>query len=397
MKKNWIYIPIIIVLTTLAAGCGATMDFPPISTAIPLSDPVDGSPKASSALIPPDNPIYLPPGFQISVFADGLSSLKRMALGPDGDIYVTEFDTGRVLRLPDKDGNGIVDAIEVAAEDLIEPSGLAFYNDGSMFVAETTRVLRFYDPDKDGYYQEWEVVVAGFATGGNTDRPIIFGPDWKNFYISYGSSCNVCREHDQRRASVMRFGVDGTNPKLFSTGLRNVTGMDFTPNNNILWAANIERDGIEGNILPETIYTIYIDANAGWPYCHAGRIIDPELGRRGSCDEDLLIPAYEFESHSKPTDILFYSGDQFPEVYETDLFVALHGSGEGNSAAGYKIVHISLGKDDDTRLIQDFAVGWLLEDGSPWGSPTDILLGEDGSLYVSDDVNGVIYHITYSK
>jgi glucose/arabinose dehydrogenase len=192
----------------------------------------------------------------------------------------------------------------------------------------------------------------------------------------------------------MRFAVDGTNPTMFSTGLHNVTGMDFTPKNSILWAANIERDGIGGNILPETVYAIYIDATGGWPYCHAGRIIDPELGRRGSCDEDLLTPAHEFESRSKPTDIMFYKGNQFPEKYETDLFVALHGSGEGKSAVGYKIVHISLGKDD-TRLIQDFAVGWLLEDGSPWGSPTDLLLGEDGSLFVSDDVNGVIYQINY--
>jgi glucose/arabinose dehydrogenase len=194
----------------------------------------------------------------------------------------------------------------------------------------------------------------------------------------------------------MRFGIDGTNAKLFTTGLRNVVGMDFTPNNNILWAANIERDGIAGDVPPETIYAIYIDANAGWPYCHAGRIVDPELGRRGSCDEDLLTPAYEFKAHSSPTDIVFYDGDQFPDVYETDLFVALHGTGEGKSAAGYKIIHISLGKGD-TGLVQDFAVGWLLEDGTPWGSPTDILVGEDGSLYVSDDSNGLIYRITYKQ
>ena len=394
MKKVLILIPIMLVSVIMTAGCTPIADYPPIPTSIPLANPVDGSPDPSSELIPPENPIYLPAGFQISVFADSLAYPKKMALGPNGFIYVTEFKTGRVLRLPDRDGNGIVDGIEIAAEDLIEPSGIAFYKDGSMYVAETTRVIRLFDPDKDGYFQDREIVVAGFATGGNTDRTIIFGVDWKNFYLSYGSSCNICREHDQRRASVMRFAVDGTNPKVFSTGLRNVVGMDFTPKNSILWAANIEREGIEGNILPETIYAIYIDANAGWPYCHAGRIIDPELGRRGSCDEDLLTPAYELESHSNPTDILFYRGEQFPEVYETDLFVALHGSGEGKLAAGYKIIHISLGKGD-TRLVQDFAVGWLHEDGSPWGAPTDILLGEDGSLFISDDLNGVIYQITY--
>jgi glucose/arabinose dehydrogenase len=396
MNKIRILIPIILAILFITAGCAPGADYLPIPTSIPLSDPLDGSPNPSSGLIPPENPIYLPQGFQIAVFADGLSSPEKMAIGPDGIIHVTDFETGRVLRLPDRDGNGVVDGFEIAADDLIEPSGLAFFKDGSMYVAETTRVIRLYDQDGDGYFEEREIVVAGFAAGGNTDRTLIFSPDWNNFYLSYGSSCNICREHDQRRASVMRFRIDGTNPKLFTTGLRNVVGMDFTPNNAILWAANIERDGIEGNILPETIYAIYLNANAGWPYCHAGRIIDPELGRRGSCDEDLLTPAYELESHSKPTDILFYRGSQFPEVYDSDLFIALHGSGEGNSAVGYKIIHISLGKGD-TRLIQDFAVGWVLEDGSPWGSPTDLLVSEDGSLYVSDDVNGVIYQITYNQ
>jgi glucose/arabinose dehydrogenase len=396
MNKIRILILLIFAISITTASCAPIGDFPVIPTSIPLSDPMDGRPNPSSKLIPPEYPIYLPEGFQISVFADGLTTPKKMALGPDGTIHIAESETGRVVRLPDRNGDGIADSIEVAADDLIEPSGLAFYKDGSMYVAETTRVIRLYDQNEDGYFEEREIIIAGFATGGNTDRPIIISPDWDNIYLSYGSSCNVCREHDQRRASVMRFGVDGTNPKLFSTGLRNVTGMDFTPNNDILWAANIERDGIEGNILPETIYAIYIDAHAGWPYCHAGRIIDPELGRRGSCEENLLTPTYEFESHSKPTDILFYRGDQFPAVYESDLFVALHGSGEGKFAAGYRIIRISLGKDD-TRLVQDFAVGWLLEDGTPWGSPTDILLGEDGSIFVSDDVNGVIYQITYNQ
>jgi glucose/arabinose dehydrogenase len=318
-----------------------------------------------------------------------------MAMGPDGFIYVTEFDSGRVLRLPDRDGDGIAEDVEVAADELIEPSGLAFYKDGSVFVAETTRVVRLYDSDKDGIYQEREVVVAGFATGGNTERTIIFSPDWNNFFLSYGSSCNVCREHDQRRGSVLRFSVDGSNATLFTTGLHNVVGMDFYLENDLLLAANIERDGIEGDILPETIYAIYINASGGWPYCHAGRIVDPELGRRGSCDEeDLMTPLFELESHSKPTDIVFYIGNQFPESYESDLFVALHGAGEGETASGYRILRISLGKGD-TRLIQDFAVGWLLEDGTPWGAPTDLLLGEDGSLFVLDDMNGVIYQITY--
>jgi glucose/arabinose dehydrogenase len=46
--------------------------------------------------------------------------------------------------------------------------------------------------------------------------------------------------------------------------------------------------------------------------------------------------------------------------------------------------------------VQDFATGWLEEDGSSWGRPVDVKTGADGSLFVSDDGGGVIYRIFYA-
>ena len=45
--------------------------------------------------------------------------------------------------------------------------------------------------------------------------------------------------------------------------------------------------------------------------------------------------------------------------------------------------------------VQDFAVGWVLDDGNPWGAPTDLIQGPDGDLFLSDDKLGVIYRIFY--
>jgi glucose/arabinose dehydrogenase len=45
--------------------------------------------------------------------------------------------------------------------------------------------------------------------------------------------------------------------------------------------------------------------------------------------------------------------------------------------------------------VYDFAAGWLRADGSRWGRPVDVIVGPDGSLYVSDDEGGVIYRIFY--
>jgi hypothetical protein len=64
--------------------------------------------------------------------------------------------------------------------------------------------------------------------------------------------------------------------------------------------------------------------------------------------------------------------------------------------------------------VQDFASGWLPElpscanspadagrdaticRGNAWGRPVDLVVGRDGSLFLSDDVAGVIYRITYA-
>jgi glucose/arabinose dehydrogenase len=393
MKKHRIAILLLITLILLT-GCNNNSGQEPAPTSIPLSNPQSGLTDPDITVIPPLHPISLPEGFGITVFAEGLQGPRMMAFGPDQQLYVTEPATGRVLLLPDRNRDGLSDGTEVVAENLIEPSGIAFYQDGSLYVAETTRIFRLGDSDGDGYFQDRETITAGIAAGGYTNRTIIFSPDWRHIYLAIGSSCNVCLEQDERRAGVMRYNADGSEGRIFSTGLRHVIGMAFNPHNDILWAAVMEREGLQEGLPPETIYQIYIDADGGWPYCHAGRIIDPDFGNKDSCGEKLLSPTNELEAQSAPYGLEFYTGDQFPENYDRDLFVALHGTGEGSEASGYKIVRIPFG-EGESGLVHDFATGWLSDDGIPWGAPTDLIQGPDGDLFLSDDKLGVIYRIFY--
>ena len=95
----------------------------------------------------------------------------------------------------------------------------------------------------------------------------------------------------------------------------------------------------------------------------------------------------------------------FPEEYQSDLFVAYHGSWNRKEPTGYKIVTIDMNdlkvndfatgcvkKSDDTL----FATGWLKE-GDVLGRPVDIITNDDGSLFVSDDNAGKIYRIYYEN
>ena len=383
-------------LSAIVAGCtlrlgGANVvNDAPAPTTIPLAETAE--PITPAGLIPTQKPIALPPGFVISVFAQGLQEPRMMTLGPDGQLYVAERGANRILRLPDLNSDGIADALQVVAAEVNRPSSLAFYRDGSLYVGLTNRILRFSEPDAQGVYQKREVVIPNLPPGGHHTRTVLFSPDWSTLFVSIGSSCNVCQEEDPRRAAIVRYNPDGSGEQIYARGLRNAVGIVFRPGTDELWATNNGRDMMGDDLPPDTVQRVHQGDDFGWPRCHAGRIADPEFGKQDGCN-GVRSPEVELQAHSAPLGLTFYSGTQFPASYQGDLFVAFHGSWNRSVPTGYKVVHMDM-QDGQPGAVQDFAVGWLVG-GSAWGRPVDVITGADGALYVSDDGAGVIYRIFY--
>lgn len=340
------------------------------------------------------NGINLPPGFEIEVFAEKLSSQRMLALGQDGFVYAAERGAKRVVRLPDRNSDGLADAIEVVAEGLESPNSLAFYQDGSLYVGEVTRVVRLSQPDAGGVFQQLEVIVGDLPSGGHSTRTVLFSPDFRYLYVSVGSSCNVCDEDDPRRAAIVRYNPDGSGETVFAAGLRNAVGITFRPGTDELWATNNGRDMLGDDLPPETVNLARLGDDFGWPRCHSGRIIDPEFGAQDAC-QGVKAPEIELQAHSAPLGLRFYTGDQFPAEYQGDLFVAFHGSWNRRQPTGYKLIRIPI-ENGKAGAAQDFAWGWLDEAGKSWGRPVDVLVAADGSLLVSDDGGGRIYRISYT-
>lgn len=361
----------------------------------------DGSPRVPVLPTPVPTPdfaslvqtIQLPPGFSISIFAQGLDDPRMLAIGPDGQAYVAERGGGRILRLPDEDQDGKADRIQVVAVGFKAPSSLAFFQDGSLYVAETTQILRLSNPDLQGVFQERTTVIDSLPDGGHVTRTIAFSPDWEKLFVSIGSSCNVCMESDRRRAAIMVYNPDGSAAMVYARGLRNAVGLAFRPEDGQLWATNNGRDLLGDDLPPDTIQAVHQGLDYGWPRCHAGWIIDPQFGGPGGC-KDVMPAAVQFQAHSAPLGLTFYSGTQFPSEYQGSLFVAFHGSWNRTPPTGYKIVRLAF-KDGKLAPAQDFAVGWL-NGKSAWGRPVDVITASDGSILVSDDQSGIIYRISYT-
>jgi len=338
--------------------------------------------------------LKVPPDFVIDVFADKVGSVRFMAVDPAGTLLVSEPSAGRVLALPDKNGDGKADRVQVVVTGLDQPHGLAF-REGALYVAETGRVQRFaYDPAAMKATQP-TLLTRLPSGGGHWTRTVVFGPDGL-MYVSVGSSCNVCRESDPRRAAVLRFNADGSGEQIFASGMRNAVGLAFHPGSGALWATVNERDWRGDDVPPDYVTEVREGTFHGWPDCMVVRgraIADTAFAKGATCDK-VTPPTVELQAHSAPIGLAFYTGTQFPEDYRGSLFVAYRGSWNRTLPTGYKIVRIPFRDGQPAGAPEDFATGWL-EGTSAWGRPVDLVVGRDGALYLSDQGAGRIYRITY--
>ncbi|RMG98862.1 MAG: sorbosone dehydrogenase family protein [Chloroflexi bacterium] len=340
--------------------------------------------------------ITVPDGFTVNLFATGLNGPRFMAFGPDGVLYVADRRNDRIVRLPDEDGDGTADAIEVFADGLNSPHSLVFH-ENAWYVGIPNGVIRLTDTDGDYVADKRETLIDDYPTNGHSTRTVAFLPDGR-MVVSVGSSCNVCEEEDPRRAAIVVYdGPEATNEQIFARGLRNAVGLAIHPITGELWATNNGRDLMGDDLPPETVYIVHEGANYGWPYCHSGHIEDPDMGFAGAC-EGVEPPIVEMQAHSAPLGLVFYTGQSFPATYQNGLFIAFHGSWNRSIPTGYKVVFLPLDDNEPSGPLMDFATGWLDEanDYTVYGRPVGLAVGPDGALYVSDDKGGFVYRIQYT-
>jgi glucose/arabinose dehydrogenase len=398
------YLLLVLPLAILLAWSGINRIWPELPAPGTATAPVaEASASVSPELRPvvlADGPaqvkgqtLYLPPGWRVKVFAADLDQARLLALSPDQTLLVSVPDRGRILALPDLDRNGSADRQLIYADGLPSVHGLALVG-GELWAAQTDRLLRLPDADLDLQADRVEVQSRDLPNGGGHWTRSLAATTDGTLYFSAGSSCNACQESDARRATIMRFSITGAVATIQATGLRNSVGLAIHPQTGELWASDNGRDMLGDELPPDEINLIEAGRDYGWPFCYGNRIPDPELGSRQRCEE--TVPAaVELPAHSAPLGMTFVKAALFDYPADNLLLVAYHGSWNRSQPTGYKLVAIPFRQGRPSGKPFDLVRGWLTGN-QVWGRPVAPLLGRDGALYLSDDLQGIIYRFSRS-
>ena len=363
---------------------------------------------------------------------------------------------GYIVALRDADHDGRAETVErfgTVHQDGKPGGGTGIaVHDGSLYVEVDNKIVK-YPLGGDGGpggpggpgglvpKAQPEVIVTGLPQGG--DHPMhsfAIAADGL-LYMDSGSPSNSCQVKNrafespgrkpcpelQTRAGVWRYDTKKTGQMFssrerYATGLRNPEALAIQPRDGAVFAVVHGRDQLsenwpklytveQQNELPaEILARITEGADFGWPSCYfdamqAKQVLGPEYGGDGgkAVGECAMKgrPDMAFPAHWAPDSLTFYSGTAFPQKYQGGAFVAFHGSWNRNpKQAGYLVAFVPFADGKPSGMYEEFVTGFAgkeppADPAQAAHRPMGLAAGPDGALYVSDDVNGRVWRITY--
>lgn len=381
--------------------------------------------------------LKLPAGFSATIVADSLGITRHMAVTNNGDIYVKMHSM--------KSGNGVYFLSDANHDGRMDKKvGFANYpgtgikiSNGYLYSASNTGVFRYKLNDKSEVINldKPEIIVRDLIARKTGNTKSIALDDQNNLYVAIGSYSEECREKNSNKgmpgcplldsiAGVWKFKADKLSQTYadgvhYAKGIKSAIGIEWNSNTRTLFATQHGRANFDdrfpqyytaqqnAEIPAETVYELHEGADADWPFVYFDhikkkKILTPEYGGDGiiTVDNKYINPAIAFPAHLAPNDLLFYTGSQFPARYKNGAFVALHSQSTALKK-GYFVAFVPFKNGKPAGEWEIFADNFSgIDLAKPNGPikyrPTGLAQGPDGSIYVTDDVKGAIFKISYA-
>jgi glucose/arabinose dehydrogenase len=369
----------------------------------------------------------VPAGLQVHALATSFQHPRSLYVLPNGDILVVESngpkapvfrpkdiitgwvqsfagakakDANRITLLRDTNGDGVPELRTVFLDHLNSPFGVAVIGH-DLYVANTDAIVRY--PYRDG---ETSITAPGTKLtdlpGGPIDhhwtKALVASPDGSKLYVGVGSNSNVSEngmEAERERAAIWEVDTATGAHRIYASGVRNPTGLQFEPETGKLWAIANERDEIGPDLVPDYLTSVQDGGFYGWPYSYYGPHLDPRVQpQRPDLVAKAIVPDYALSSHVAPLGLAMSTGNTLSVNYRGGAFVGEHGSWDRTPLNGYKVVFIPFSGGKPSGVAQDVVTGFLDADDHTHGRPVGLAIDRNGALLIADDVGNTVWRVS---
>jgi hypothetical protein len=366
-------------------------------------------------------------GLQIQALATGFQHPRSVYVLPNGDVLVIESngpkapifrpkdlitgwvqtfagakakDANRITLLRDTNGDGVPELRTVFLDHLDSPFGVALVGH-DLYVANTDAVVRY--PYEDG---QTSITAPGVKLadlpGGPIDhhwtKALLASPDGSKLYVGVGSNSNVTEngiEAERERAAIWEVDTATGAHRIYASGVRNPTGLQWEPETGKLWAIANERDEIGPDLVPDYLTSVQDGGFYGWPYSYYGQHLDPRVEpQRPDLVARAIVPDYALSSHVAPLGLAMYTGSGLPPAYKGGAFVGEHGSWDRTPLNGYKVVFVPFRDGKPAGVAQDVVTGFLDANDHARGRPVGLAVDRSGALLIADDVGNTVWRVS---
>ncbi|QVL33506.1 HEAT repeat domain-containing protein [Telmatocola sphagniphila] len=332
-------------------------------------------------------PFFLEDDLQLKSVSDRLAMFKKWQSKFDGGMSWFSKHADQVRLLEDTSGSGRANHSTVFAGGFNDPlDGLAagvLAHEGKVYLTNIPNLWLLQDTKKTGTADIRKPLLTGFGVScaflGHDLHGLIFGPDGKLYFSIGDRGFNVTSQEGKnftglRNGAVFRCDPDGSNFEVVMRGLRNPQELAFDQFGNLFADDNNCDYGDDARL----VYVLE-GGDAGWNMAYqtmkAPYLAGPWFAERMWHTPHSGQPAWLLPPIGKvgtgPSGFLFTSGSSLPVRYQNS-FLMCNYTGNGGlesfhlkqSGAGYEIA-------DYHDFLKPFY-------------PTDVDLGPEGKLYVSD-------------
>lgn len=267
----------------------------------------------------------------------------------------------RITILEDTDGDGRADRSKDFVSGLNLTSGFAFGH-GGVFVLNVPYLLFYPDRDRnDVPDSDPEVLLTGFGMedAHSVANSLTFGPDgW--LYGCQGSTVTSNIRGIEFQQGVWRYHPVTKAFELFCEGGGNSWGLDFDRTGQLFYSTNW----------------------GGFRMLHAmqGGYYIKSFGKHGALHNPHAYGYFDHVPHESPigghvtVGGIVYQGDNLPKWFR-DTYIA-------GDLLGHGVYWSTISERGST--VKTSHAGELLAAHDPWFASTDVTLGPDGAVYVSD-------------